>query len=99
MILKVSSSCSIWLLKDVQLHPLPCLINGLGTASYKAVGLCVVVVVLAIPWLYALTTGGLREGEGSSSDGQEAVDYEVPEEIKTLHHLALQYVNQVLLTC
>ena len=44
-----------------------------------------------------VATGGLREGvEGSSSDGQEAVDYEVPEKIKTLHHLALQYVNQVL---
>ena len=25
----------------------------------------------------------------------EGVDYEVPENIKTLHHLALQYVNQV----
>ena len=33
---------------------------------------------------------------GASSDNHgEAVDYEVPENIKTLHHLALQYVNQV----
>ena len=37
---------------------------------------------------------------GTSSDNHlgghgEGVDYEVPENIKTLHHLALQYVNQV----
>ena len=37
---------------------------------------------------------------GASSDNHlgghgEGVDYEVPENIKTLHHLALQYVNQV----
>ena len=44
------------------------------------------------------TSGGGLVG-GDSSDGQlshgEAVEYEVPENIKTLHHLALQYVNQV----
>ena len=37
---------------------------------------------------------------GASSDNHlgghgEGVEYEVPENIKTLHHLALQYVNQV----
>ena len=32
----------------------------------------------------------------SSSLGGSKSEYEVPENIKTLHHLALQYVNQVM---
>ena len=40
---------------------------------------------------------------GDSSDNPlghgETVEYEVPENIKTLHHLALQYVNQVSVSC
>ena len=37
------------------------------------------------------SSGSLGAGGTSSSRS----DYEVPENIKTLHHLALQYVNQV----
>ena len=45
------------------------------------------------------SSGALVVG-GASSDNhlgghREGVDYEVPKNIKTLHHLALQYVNQV----
>ena len=35
------------------------------------------------------------DSRSALGEGHEAVDYEVPEKIKTLHHLALQYVNQV----
>lgn len=50
--------------------------------------------------MYVICVGGLRDDSGTIEDSaaQEAVDYEVPEKIKTLHHLALQYVNQVRLT-
>ena len=39
------------------------------------------------------------DGRRALRGGQESVDYEVPEKIKTLHHLALQYVNQVGCHC
>ena len=38
-----------------------------------------------------------HQGEGDGGGG--GVEYEIPENIKTLHHLALQYVNQVRLGC
>ena len=44
------------------------------------------------------TSGALVGGASPDNhlgDHGEGVDYEVPENIKTLHHLALQYVNQV----
>ena len=42
----------------------------------------------------ALVVGGASSDNHLGGHG-EGVDYEVPENIKTLHHLALQYVNQV----
>ena len=36
-----------------------------------------------------------EEGGGAGAGPGDASEYEVPEKIKTLHHLVLQYVNQV----
>ncbi len=66
----------------------------LQTESHCPKSVCYCAVMLTV------CVGGLRDDtmtnkEGLPTGGQEAVDYEVPEKIKTLHHLALQYVNQV----
>ncbi len=39
--------------------------------------------------------GGISASSSVASVQEGGVEYEVPEKIKTLHHLALQYVNQV----
>lgn len=46
--------------------------------------------------VHSLSSIGLGAMRGDSSSTSARTDYEVPENIKTLHHLALQYVNQVI---